>query len=293
MGEITTKVRTPQRLRFAYSEDGAVEYQLRLVKEPEPGIAKPEALEPDSDELEMYGQVTLKASEPEPVWGDTPVASRYTLYDPDTGDVLYTKETSEPATAVQVPAQPESQPYIPRPYVISPEDGDSRPDGHVTLHATGFRVAHDSDTHVESQWQLFDAGADPEEDDPVLDVTSEEALESFDVPEGEHIGDVQARVRQRGEEYGWSDWSPLSGAFTIVEPEPETPTAEGPSDESWSAYPTLRASEHASNVDETAIASRYRLYDADTGDLLYDSGEIEYTTEHAVPHSELPTDYKG
>jgi|GEM_PF-3703825 len=297
MGEITTKIRTPQRLRFAYSAPdsfGAVDhYQLRLVRDPEAKVLQPEALEPTGSVQLDTSQVTLKASEPESVWGETAVASRFRLYDADTGDEVYTKETDELATEVQVPAQPESQPYAVRPWPLSPAGGKGTPHP-PTLTATSPRVAHDTGSFDVARWQVFADGADPSTDSPLYDSGEVTDLEAHDVPEGSFDpGTIQWRVQQHDVSYGWSEWSALTGTVESVYPQAETPTAQGPSGESWTEYPTLQGSAYSSNVDEEPVASRFRFYDADTGDLIYDSGEIEYTTSHAVPHSTLPSNYRG
>lgn len=293
MSNLSTPVRTPHRLLFDWDAFGdAEEYQLKLYKDPEPSVETPTAESPSDGEEVQGSSITLKSSDFSGTWGEEHVDSRFKLYDADTGDLLETYDDLGPVTETQVAASADSQPYQPRPYILTPKEGDKLAD-EATLTCTSYRVAHaQADEHDKTRWQLFEAGADPDSDDPIVDEETEDDLESYTVT-GEY-GEFQARVQQRGADRGWTDWSPLGPTFEIVDPEADTPTAQEPSDgeESWPEYPTLQASAYSSNVDEEPTASRYRLYDPDTGDVVYDSGEIEYTTSHAVPYDELPSDYK-
>ncbi|MFP4137486.1 MAG: LamG domain-containing protein [Halomonas sp.] len=160
---------TPSSVRVRWDASFLVEgidhYQLRLVEEPTAFLRKPEALDPNGDEINAkVSYATLTASAPDPAWGEVAVASRFRLYSEDGTEVLYTKETDTPATEVRVPAQPESQPYVVLPWPKSPPEGTAQRQG-VPLACTSFRVAHDDATPEAAQWQITPAAIEPRWDD--------------------------------------------------------------------------------------------------------------------------------
>mgnify|MGYP006421081789 CR=1 FL=1 len=294
MANVDSTVRTPTRIRFAWDEfGGAAEYQVELTENPTPTVATPTAVAPASGTNYEGAEIMLEGSPYDGTWGQKHVDTRFRLYQSSDGTLLETYENLGPVTQKMVSAAADMQPYQAAPHVLTPRPGTIKPDT-ATVTATSYRVAHaQADTHNKTQWQVFDSGADPETATPRIDYETTTDLEGMEIQN--QFGQMQVRLRQHGINRGWGPWSPMGPSFEVVDPAPNTPTAEAPTGgaDSWPVHPTLFASAHTSNVDEAKVASRYKLRDATDGTVIYDSGEIEYTTTHAVPVTALPANYRG
>ena len=292
---LKAKVRTPKRQRWAvdpadYISGTAASYTWTLYTNPNPTLATPTVESPSDGATGLSVPVTVKTSPPDPSWGEKHVDTRFNVYDPDTGDLLHEETAGEPVTEWSsgfTGATPGV--YLPKPYPISYPAGDTY-NYLPVVGATAGRVAYGTGSFDATEFEVFVDGTSVWTSGTLAYTTSLDLSAHADsIPHGS----VTYRVRHREETLGWSAWSPESDSWGYEAANPETPSTTHPDGAETPEYPTILATAYASNLTESAVASRYRMYDASTGDVVYDSGEIAYTEMHPVPYADLPSDYRS
>ena len=189
---------------------------------------------------------------------------------------------------------PSAETLIQRPSIEDPTASETVSRKSLTIDTSPFAVANASDTHVASQYRI--ARIDADEGDFVYDSNeTTEDLISRRVSESQLSPDVVYRVwaRHKGESLGWSDWSLPRIFDTLVKEGPylERPEILSPNDDA--DVPSDSITVHVSPFDiqdgsDTQIATQYRIFDAATNDIVYDSGSVTDFTSRDVPETQLP-----
>ena len=203
-------------------------------------------------------------------WSDWSVPERFTLIASDTA-------------------------LIARPLVEKPSPSETVSRTSLTIETSPFSVVNGTDTHIGSQYRIahFDAA------DGVFVYDSNETTDllSQDIAESQLSADTVYRVwvRHKGDTLGWSDWSLPRIFDTLVKEGPyfEKPAIVNPVDGETLPNDSVTIEVSPFTIidgTDTQVATQYRIFDAATNEIVYDSGATTDFISQDIPKSQLSFD---
>lgn len=190
--------------------------------------------------------------------------------------------------------------YIKKPTNSSPEDGEEDVIVNPTLTSSTFTCINYADTHLYSQWRIYQKNTKNIwtviYDTHSISIGS---LINYTVPSGilsgstsNNIPEYGWSVRYKGDVLDWSEWSDITSFKTAVVGVSQ-PTNIIPSNGSVNINETnvtLIASKFAVETGYNDILSNVEFIVKQNSDIIYNSGQIEYTDMTSNIEYILPTD---
>ena len=156
-----------------------------------------------------------------------------------------------------------------------------------TIETSSFEP-EDEDTHVATEYRVVDA----EDDTEYLREETESGLTEFEVELDNEVAtrDVLIQARHKGEQLGWSEWG---DTVEVTIAGVDQPSVTRPFDGSEDVSVTFTAETgdfgvggFGVDIEDTHVATRWQVKDADSEEVLYDTESEEDLTEHEIAMDE-------